>query len=48
MVRHLEAVMDFDYNWEPGENDSRTGRWIRRILFVVGIVAIVWICAIAS
>jgi len=40
--------MELDYNWEPGQNDSRARRWVRRIVFVIGLVVLVWVAAIAS
>lgn len=40
--------MEFDHNWEPGENDSPARRWARRIVFVVGLVVLVWVAAIVS
>lgn len=40
--------MQFDYNWEPGENDSRAKRWVRRVAFVLGLVVLVWVTAIVS
>lgn len=40
--------MEFDHNWEPGENDSRGRRWVRRIVFVVSIVALAWVMALAG
>lgn len=40
--------MQFDYDWEPGENDSRARRWVRRIAFVVGLVVFVWVAALMS
>lgn len=48
-VRRKERlVMEFDHNWDPGENDSRTRRWVRRIVFVAGLVLFVWVAAIIS
>jgi hypothetical protein len=38
--------MEFDHDWEPGENDSPARRWVRRIVFVFGIVAMAWIVAL--
>lgn len=38
--------MEFDHNWEPGENDSPARRWVRRIAFVVGLVVFTWVVAI--
>lgn len=40
--------MEFDRNWEPGENDSRGRRWARRIAFVLGMVVLVWVTALIS
>lgn len=40
--------MEFDHNWEPGEHDSRARRWVRRIVFVVGLVVFVWVAALTS
>lgn len=40
--------MQFDYDWEPGENDSRGRRWARRIAFVLGMVIVVWVTALIS
>ncbi len=40
--------MEFDHNWEPGENDSPARRWVRRVVFVVGLVVLVWVAAIVS
>lgn len=40
--------MEFDHNWEPGENDSVARRWVRRIVFVVGLVALAWIMTVAG
>lgn len=40
--------MEFDHNWEPGENDSRTRRWVRRVAFVLALVVVAWIVAIVS
>jgi len=40
--------MQFDYDWEPGENDSRARRWVRRIVFVLGLVVFMWVAAITS
>lgn len=40
--------MQFDYDWEPGENDSRARRWVRRVVFVLGIVVFVWVAALTS
>jgi len=40
--------MELDYNWEPGQNDSRARRWVRRIVFVLGLVVLVWVTAIVS
>lgn len=40
--------MDFDHNWEPGENDSRARRWVRRVAFVLGMVLFVWVVALTS
>lgn len=48
MARDLEAVMQFDYDWEPGENDSPARRWVRRVVFVVGLVVFVWVVALTS
>ncbi|AVP41484.1 hypothetical protein SEA_WENTWORTH_45 [Streptomyces phage Wentworth] len=38
--------MEFDHNWEPGENDSRARRWVRRIAFVLGMVILCWVVAL--
>jgi hypothetical protein len=35
--------MEFDHNWDPGENDSATRRWVRRIVLVIAIVLFVWV-----
>jgi hypothetical protein len=43
LVRDLEAVMEFDHNWEPGEHDTPLRRWVRRVAFVVAIVVFVWV-----
>lgn len=40
--------MQFDYDWEPGENDSRARRWVRRVVFVLGVVVFVWVAALTS
>lgn len=40
--------MQFDYDWEPGENDSRARRWVRRVVFVVGLVVFVWVASLTS
>lgn len=40
--------MELDYGWEPGENDSRTRRWVRRVLFVLGVVLVVWVVALTG
>src|SRR3546814_19510219 len=48
MARDLEAVMQFDHDWEPGENDTRGRRWVRRIAFVTGLVMLVWVVALIS
>lgn len=40
--------MEFDHNWEPGENDGRTRRWVRRVAFVLVLVVVAWIVAIVS
>lgn len=40
--------MQFDYDWEPGENDSPARRWVRRVAFVLGIVLFTWIVALVS
>lgn len=40
--------MEFDHNWEPGENDSRTRRWVRRVVFVVCIIALAWVMALVG
>lgn len=38
--------MQFDYDWEPGEHDSRARRWVRRVAFVLGLVILVWVVAL--
>src|SRR3546814_20179979 len=48
MARDLEAVMQFDHDWEPGENDTRGRRWVRRIAFVTGLVMLVWVVSLIS
>lgn len=40
--------MNLDYDWEPGEHDSRARRWVRRFAFVLGLVAFVWVVALVS
>lgn len=40
--------MELDYNWEPGQNDSRARRWVRRVAFVLGLVIMVWVVALIS
>lgn len=40
--------MEFDHNWEPGEHDTPARRWVRRIVFVVGIVVFSWVIALTS
>jgi len=38
--------MEFDYNWEPGEYDTPVRRWVRRIVFVVGLVVVTWVASL--
>lgn len=40
--------MQFDYDWEPGEHDSRARRWVRRIAFVLGLVIFMWVVALVG
>jgi len=40
--------MELDYDWEPGQNDSPARRWVRRIVFVLGLVVLVWVVALIS
>lgn len=40
--------MQFDYDWEPGENDSTARRWVRRVVFVLGLVLFMWVVALTS
>lgn len=40
--------MDLDYDWEPGENDSPARRWVRRVAFVLAIVAMAWIIGLVG
>jgi len=40
--------MEFDHNWEPGEHDSPARRCVRRIVFVLGLVVLVWVVALTS
>lgn len=40
--------MEFDHNWEPGEHDSPARRWVRRIVFVLSIVAVAWVAALVG
>ncbi|QKY78586.1 membrane protein [Streptomyces phage Dryad] len=38
--------MEFDHNWEPGQNDTPARRWVRRVVFVLGIVVLAWVMAL--
>lgn len=40
--------MQFDYDWEPGENDSRGRRWARRVAFVIGLLGLMWVLSLAG
>lgn len=40
--------MEFDHNWEPGQNDTPARRWVRRVAFVLGLVVFAWVFAIMS